>query len=719
MAINVVHNSAASVASRYLEINDRNVTRASTRLASGTRVVSARDDAASLAIGARLGVEVNALRQGAENTRQGISMLQIADGASARVSDILTRLKVLAVQAGSGQLSSTERAMLNTEFEALKSEIGRIAQATSFNGKGLVDDGGIVLTLRQLPTNGTLYLNGEELEINDTFSLADVQRGRVTYDHSGIGSTDGLVVSIANSEGFSLGTLVGEGDAEDYETAEYVTSSGLNNIHASTAYARGGTGSGVRVAVIDSGVDLYHTDLDGQIVDGVDIVDGTLEGTALTAGTTSGDGNDTNDGNASDGHGTHVAGIIAAERDNTGIMGVAYEADIIAIKATNPTGGLFDADDVADAIDYARLDNAKVINMSLSFGPAVAVPNQITAAMVRAINAGVVIVAATGNSTFDDPDFPASFAIDSTAQGALIAVAATDDSNEIASFSNRAGETKAFVVTAPGVSITSDLYNGATTVSSSTVVHSGTSMAAPHVAGAAAILTQLYGDGTDSDLSGAEIANLIFSTATDLGDEGTDDIYGRGLLNLDKATMPQFRLDINVSATSLASMSGQLNVVSGQEATLTDTLFAITDAYESFSSAPSQSLTFKVGSGVSDADELTVETQSISALALGISEVDITTASKADEAAEAVSEAIIRLSSARATIGAAQNRLEFAAANVDTVVENTELARSNLLDLDVAREMTVYTSRKLLQNMGISALAQAQQRSRDLLRLFN
>ena len=67
MALNVVHNSAASVASRYLEISDRNATRSITRLAAGMRVVTARDDAASLAIGSRLGVEVNALRQSAEN----------------------------------------------------------------------------------------------------------------------------------------------------------------------------------------------------------------------------------------------------------------------------------------------------------------------------------------------------------------------------------------------------------------------------------------------------------------------------------------------------------------------------------------------------------------------------------------------------------------------------------------------------------------------------
>ena len=79
MGLSVVHNSAASIASRYLDISDRNVTRATTRLAAGTRVVSARDDAASMAIGSRLNVEVNGLRQSGENARQAIELLLAPD----------------------------------------------------------------------------------------------------------------------------------------------------------------------------------------------------------------------------------------------------------------------------------------------------------------------------------------------------------------------------------------------------------------------------------------------------------------------------------------------------------------------------------------------------------------------------------------------------------------------------------------------------------------
>src|SRR3546814_10317875 len=98
-------------------------TSALAKLSAGTRVISAKDDAASLAIGSRLNLEVNALKQASVNAGQAVSMLQIADGAMGKVQDILTRMKTLSVQASSGQLSTTERGMLDTEYQALLGEV--------------------------------------------------------------------------------------------------------------------------------------------------------------------------------------------------------------------------------------------------------------------------------------------------------------------------------------------------------------------------------------------------------------------------------------------------------------------------------------------------------------------------------------------------------------------------------------------------------------------
>ncbi len=139
MALNINSNIGASIALRALGQSDRAMTASLSKLSSGSRVQSAKDDAASLAIGSRLQAEISALKTVSSNATQGISMLQIAEGAYARTADMVTRMRALSSQAASSHLSSTERAMLNTEFQAVKAEINRIAASTSFNGSQLLN----------------------------------------------------------------------------------------------------------------------------------------------------------------------------------------------------------------------------------------------------------------------------------------------------------------------------------------------------------------------------------------------------------------------------------------------------------------------------------------------------------------------------------------------------------------------------------------------------
>ncbi len=139
MALSIVSNFAANVAHRSLVASDSMATDSLAKLSSGQRVLAAKDDAASLAIGSRLSAEVAAMSQAGVNAGQAVSLLQVADGAMSAVNDILIRMKTLSVQAGSGQLGTTERAMLDTEYQALLLEIDRIADDTEFNGTKLTD----------------------------------------------------------------------------------------------------------------------------------------------------------------------------------------------------------------------------------------------------------------------------------------------------------------------------------------------------------------------------------------------------------------------------------------------------------------------------------------------------------------------------------------------------------------------------------------------------
>src|SRR5262249_25551613 len=139
MPLNVISNFAANVAHRNLQMTDGQATNSLAKLSAGTRILSAKDDAAGLAVGSRLALDVSGLKQASVNAGQAISMLQIADGAMSKVNDILSRMKALSVQAGSGQLSTTDRGMLNTEFQQLMNEVTRIAGSTSFSGTKLVN----------------------------------------------------------------------------------------------------------------------------------------------------------------------------------------------------------------------------------------------------------------------------------------------------------------------------------------------------------------------------------------------------------------------------------------------------------------------------------------------------------------------------------------------------------------------------------------------------
>ncbi len=148
MALNITFSYASRVAYRNLSKTNAGLALAMAKLSAGRRVLSARDDVAAMAIGSRLGVEVAGLVQAQANAGQGSSMLQVADGGLARINDMLTRMKTLTIQAGSGQMSAGERDALNIEFQSLASEVDRIAADTDFAGTNLLDGSAGTISFR-------------------------------------------------------------------------------------------------------------------------------------------------------------------------------------------------------------------------------------------------------------------------------------------------------------------------------------------------------------------------------------------------------------------------------------------------------------------------------------------------------------------------------------------------------------------------------------------
>jgi len=202
MPLNVVSNHAANVAHRNLLKTDMEATASLSKLSIGKRVVSARDDAASMAIGSRMNAEVRGLKQAVVNAGQANSMLQIADGAMSMISEILTRMKVLSIQASSANLSATEREFLDVEFQALMAEIDRIADDTDFNGLQLLDGEVTVTQSASLGTaDGVAAVSAQGIDTNGTFTIAYDGTSAFTVSDGTNAYTGALAAEVLDTNG--------------------------------------------------------------------------------------------------------------------------------------------------------------------------------------------------------------------------------------------------------------------------------------------------------------------------------------------------------------------------------------------------------------------------------------------------------------------------------------------------------------------------------------
>ena len=273
----------------------------------------------------------------------------------------------------------------------------------------------------------------------------------------------------------------------------------LNAVGAPEAWATGYTGQGVTVAVVDTGVDLDHPDL----VNNLFVNPGEIPGNGIDD-----DANGfiddvhgydfaDNDADPNDvgGHGTHVAGTIAASKNSFGATGVAPDAKIIPVRVLGDDGSGSSLD-VAAGIRYAAALGADIINLSLGGGYSRA----IDAAIDYARSLGSLIVAAAGNESASRPGYPARF---SASKDNVISVGAYNSSGSLARFSNDVGTSGAIQVDAPGVGIYSTYVGGRYGSLS------GTSMASPHVAGLAALTLS-----SNPDLTSRELRELLASSTS-------------------------------------------------------------------------------------------------------------------------------------------------------------------------------------------------------------
>ena len=180
MAMIVRTNVASLNAQRNLFQTQNTIDSALARLSSGYRITKAGDDAAGLGISVNLEAQIRSYNQAARNAQDGISVVQTAEGALNEVSNIITRMRELAMQSASAGVSNTERTYIQKESDALKTEINRIADATEYNGNALLNTTGKVLTFQ---------IGIRNIAANDRISVTTVDVNLSSLGAAGVFST--------------------------------------------------------------------------------------------------------------------------------------------------------------------------------------------------------------------------------------------------------------------------------------------------------------------------------------------------------------------------------------------------------------------------------------------------------------------------------------------------------------------------------------------------
>ncbi len=319
------------------------------------------------------------------------------------------------------------------------------------------------------------------------------------------------------------------------KTTQQITSWGIERIGTLAVQVAGKNGRGINIAILDTGIDTNHPDL--SYVFGFDFSDLLM---------------DDADPEDFSGHGTHIAGIIAAQNNDIGVFGIAPSANLYILKVFTDNGeGRYSS--AVEAIEWCigtyndTIEGNEIHIISMSWGSEVNLGDPgIEPWINKAYNRGIILVGSAGNDgnstgTGDNIIYPARYEN-------VIAVSSTNEEDQRPTFSSTG---PAVELTAPGVNIVSTFIDGYATLA-------GTSMSCAHVSGSIALLLNsevppVYDTNTNEKWDPAEVRNILHDTADDLGQEGKDQQFGYGLVNINQVyiTIPEFNSLITVAFTAL------------------------------------------------------------------------------------------------------------------------------------------------------------------------
>lgn len=684
----IINTNVASLnAQRNLNRSQSSLAVALTRLSSGLRINSAKDDAAGLAISERFTTQIRGLNQAVRNANDAISLSQTAEGALGEFGNILQRIRELAIQSANSTNSSSDRTALQSEASSLIAELQRVATTTEFNGQAIIN-GTFIGAQFQVGANANQVIT-VDVGNAQTNALGSFQVGNTATTVNGTALTGGDLTINGTDVGISVSS-----SAEDVAVA-------INAVTSST----GVKASASTETVSDNTLLRNQTLLSGDLVIN-DVNIGAVTGSNTIA--------------------TQGANLAAAINNSTNTSGVSAVADLAtgALTLTSTTGKDIEIKSNNGQAGYSRLENATGFEITDTSAQA---QSEFTITGERAV---YTLTTAAGAGTIGD-----QFDIGGTTF-TLIADAGAIGTNEVrigtdaATFASRirsdvtSANLANVVISGAGndAIITSDIV-------SSTITDSLTTEAAANLTVATTTAAAGIAVGDTLLVGGVTYTFTVSGT-------GTNEV---SLDALDEdAVATNFATAVNAAYTSLntniQSNAPGANVLlltsdllgSTGDATVDATFTAAAGIAESLTGAGTETGPAADGTtGAEDTTRGTIELNSSTQFTIGgnntsraglqtasatlnsIDGVNISTVSGANTAIALIDGALDQVNGIRGDLGAVQNRFESTIANLSATSENLSAARSRIRDTDFAAESAALIRAQILQQAGIAILSQA------------
>jgi flagellin len=701
MALTINTNVASLNAQRNLGKSQSALNKSMERLSSGLRINSAKDDAAGLAISDRMTSQIRGLNQAVRNSNDGISLAQTAEGALQESTNILQRMRELAVQSSNDTNSSTDRASLQSEVNQLKSELTRIAETTSFNGKNLLDG---TLTSAQFQV-------GANANETISFGISSAQASKLG---SNVRSTD-------NSVGIEAGTYVNEASAAGAEMGvvnAHATQNGLTG-ETITVKATGKTDQTYTIAA-NAEADAIATALSGltgvaatatneislsssAALTGTLVIDGGGGATVTLAATT-----DISDAS------TFLSAITGNVNYGTSGFTAALNTAGDKVVLTSATGKDFSltSNNAADTVNITTLGATGTVSNN-----AVTISGRVDVELDPTYTAESSL--ATGVGYFADG--AANTAVTTTSVGLTTTTAGNNVALQSLTIVGPEGSATGVSIlanaTAKGVAtaVNAESANtGVTAKASTTATLSG-------LTGSGTVSFDLTGDSTGgtASISATVTAGDLSALAKAINDQsGATGISAELTGTSNSIVLTQSSgYDIAIKDFTHSDTSSQsISVAGNLGATIKLTDDGTTTANDS--TVVGGEVTFSASDSFNITSDIAAADGSLFSTAAGasntstlnsIADVDITTVDGAADAIQAIDGALGQIDTFRGELGAVQNRFESTIANLQNVSENLSSARSRILDADIAQETSSMTKQNILQQAGVSILAQANQ----------